>query len=428
MLSFTAMGVADTLVVGRLGTTQLAGVGLATTVFFLFNSFFIGAIHGVKVVVAQATGAGRPEAAVRAAWAGVLVAIPFSAFVILLSRLDGPIFALMGGSAGTQAIAAEYFAARVWAAPFWYVASALCDYYQGTGDTRTPMKMNLVVNGLNIGLDVILVYGLGPIPAFGVPGAAWATVVACAVGLFMIGRQFRNGVSSFPNATRADVFEVARLGLPIGVRYVMGTAGFAAFTAILARMGEVELAAHQMVIRIVSVSFLPGYGLSEAACILVGQYVGAGRASAARAAFRSSLTISCITMGTCGLFFLIAPEVLLRPFRPEPELMELGCRLMRIAAIFQIFDAVAMTATGGLNGAGDTRFTMVSSVISGWIVLVPVAWLLGVRMGLGAEGAWLAMVAELLFLSVVLLMRYRVRLSDANVVALAPRRDAPSAA
>jgi multidrug resistance protein, MATE family len=417
MLSYTAMGVTDTLLVGWVGKMELAAVGIGTTAIYLVNSFLLGTLHGVKVVTAQATGGNKPDKAVVAAWQGALLAVPAGLLVVGLSLFSGPIFALLGGPPEVQAQAAEYFAVRVWAAPFWYVAIALNDYYQGTGDTRTPMRVNLVANGVNIVADVILIFGLGPIPALGIQGAAGGTVIACIVGFAMVVRYFLKDVSHRPVWRPKVAAEVLELGLPIGVRYALGVGGFTMFTAILARLGANHLAAHQVAIKIVSVSFLPGYGISEAATVLVGQYVGAGKRAVARASYASSMKLGVGIMGVMGLLFLVAPELLVRAFTNDAEVIAIASQLLRVGAIFQIFDAVAMVATGALNGTGDTRFTAAASVGASWFVMVPVAYVLAVPMELGAVGAWLGITAEIVVLAIILAARFNGRAWEKRALA-----------
>ncbi len=421
MLTYTAMGVADTIVVGWLGTTEIAAVGLATTAVFLFNSFFVGTIHGVKVVVAQKTGANDHAAAARAGWTGALLAVPFGLAVIGFSSFDEELFAMLG-PANVGAVASVYFGVRVLASVPWYILIAFSDYFQGTGDTRTPMHVNLVVNGLNIALDVVFVFGLGPIPAMGVAGAAWATVAASVVGWALITALFLRRVGARSLVVRAEELrEVLRLGLPIGVRYLLDVAGFAVFTALIADMGEDELAANQIAIKVLSVSFLPGYGLSEATTILAGNYFGAGKAHRIGDVFRSATVLATGVMGTFAIVFWVFPEELMSIFMSSDEVARLGAQVLFVAAFFQLVDAVAFTSMGALNGLGRTQYTMYASIGSKWLVMVPMAWLLAVYFELGLVGAWLGLTAEIFVISALMTAKlYSVLRSDAELLGKSP--------
>lgn len=406
MLSYTAMDVADTLFVGWLGKTELAAVGIATVVVFLFNSFCIGTLHGTKVVAAQATGAGREDEARQAGWLGAAIAIPLGLVVALTTFATGPIFRLMGGSAEVQALGAEYFTIRVLGATFLYILIALTDYFQGTGDTRTPMKINLVANAANIVLDPLLIFGWGPFPEMGVAGAAVATVIAQVLGMLMISAVFLKRVGFIGRLRWGLGKKLFALGLPIGVRSAVNLVAFTAFTGFLARMGEAEVAAHQIAIKVVSVSFLPGFGLSETATILTGQYLGARQFKLVKDSYRSVLTLALSLMGLCALIFFGFGAQIVRLFNTDPYVVELGTKLMAIAAIFQLFDALAMISVGALNGVGDTRFTMLGSIACSWFVLIPTSYLFGVVLDGGAVGAWMGITAEITALSILMTWRF----------------------
>jgi putative MATE family efflux protein len=268
------------------------------------------------------------------------------------------------------------------------------------------MKVNLLVNGLNIGLDLVLIFGLGPFPRLGVAGAALATVLAWVLGAawVLLSTLRRHGFRL--KGGGGLLRRIVGLGLPIGIQRVLGVGGFAVFTAMLARMGEAELAAHQIALRILSMSFLPGYGISEAACLLTGQYTGAGDHLAVRRSLRSALQLAVGIMGGFGLVFWLTPELLVTCFTRDPRVVTLGCELLWVAAVFQVFDAVAMVTAGALNGTGDTRFTMMLGILSTWLVLVPAAWLCGVVAGLGATGAWIGLTVEILAYAVVASLRF----------------------
>jgi MATE family multidrug resistance protein len=406
MLAYTAMGVFDTMYVGWLGKTELAAVGIATTAFFLINALFLGSLRGVKVMSAQSTGADEGADAVSAGWVGAAIGIPFGLLVVAMSFFDGTIFAILGGTDAVQSIGRDYFNIRVWGAIVWYVTIAVGNYFQGTGDTRTPMKINLVANALNVVVDPLLIFGIGPFPEMGVEGAALATIIAQGTGMVVAAFYFIRQVGWTPEFDTRVARKILRLGLPMGIQQALNVAGFAAFTALLARMGEAQLAAHQVTIKIISVSFLPGYGISEATSILTGQYVGADDVPAARRSFRSAMGLGVGLMGLCGLVFFLWPGPLIRVFNTHPDVVSIGADLLLVAAVFQVFDAVAMVSAGALNGTGDTKFTMWASITGKWLVLVPSAYLFGYVLDWGAAGAWLGLTAEILAVAVVNLGRF----------------------
>ncbi len=418
LLSYTAMGVADTWFVSRIGSVELAAVGLAATAYFAVNSFALGLLTTVKVLASQAWGGGRRARAHASGWLGLWLVLPLG----LLSCLQGlwaeELFALLGASPRVQKLAVIYFRARLWGAPCWLVLLAVSHYLQATGRMRLPMLLTLAANVLNIGLTGWLVFGGGPVPALGVQGAAlgssvaWLLISLPALLVFLraVGWKWRGAhrsASPWLGVRPRLLLRALRIGLPLGVQRVLQVTGFLAFTGMLAQMGDAALAAHQVALRIVSLSFLPGHGIGEAACVLVGKYVGAGDLAAAQRAFRNAVWLAVAVMGAAGVLFFSAPDLLLGLFLQEGEVLVLGRKLLAVAAFFQVFDAIALSASGALNGGGDTRFTMLVGVGCSWLVCVPGAYLCGVVLGMGAVGAWIGLTADVTAQAGVFLLRYR---------------------
>ncbi|MCP4807427.1 MAG: MATE family efflux transporter [Proteobacteria bacterium] len=402
MLSRTAMTTADTLFVGRLGTTHLAAIGLAGVASFLGIAFGMGLLGGVNVAVAHRTGAQDHAGARALWWQAMYIALALSV-VVASTFWTGPwIFPILGATEGTTELAGEWFSLRVLGSPLAFGMFALTAWFQGRGDTKTPMVAVVLSNVLNIALDPLFIFGWGPLPELGIAGAAHATNLAQAVGLgFLIWRS-QSDRGAFVRPNRLELAEIWRLGSPLAVWFFLDVLAFGLFVSLLARAGEAELAAHVVVIRIMSVSFLPGHAVGEAGGVLVGQALGARRPELARQAWRSAARLAVGVMAVCAFVFILVPEWLLWPFGLDEEVIAVAMGLMVIGAFFQVFDGLAMTALGALKGAGDTRFTMFTGVLSSWLVKLPLgAWLAIGTMGLGAGGAWLGLTADIIVLAVL---------------------------
>ena len=416
MLSYTAMDLADTVFVGWLGTAELAAVGLATTVLFIINSFFLGTLQGVTVVTSQAKGAEKLRRAVDSAVAGLLLVIPFALFVLALVPLEALLFQVMGGESHVRAMAGDYFKIRALGAGLWLATLVICNHYQGMGDTRTPMILNIVAHSVNLILDPLLIFGVGPFPAMGVEGAAVATIIAQFVGMaaalihFFRGRIRGGLVAAWARSRRAlqDVAPaVLRLGLPMGIHSLVGVMAWGVFTAMLARMGTTELAAHQIALKVVSVSFLPGYGVAQAASIIAGQRVGARRDDEVKDTLVAAMAVALAFMGAMGVGFVLFHDSITAVFTADVATAALAGKLLIVAAFFQLSDATVMVTSQVLKGTGDTRFTMFAGITTAWTILLPCAYLFGVVLDGGAVGAWLALVVEIMVLSPILLLRFR---------------------
>jgi len=410
MLSMTAMLVTDTIFVAQLGTEALAAIGLATSVMFLIYAFAMGFLRGAKVIVAQRTGAGDEIAVERALWQTLWLAGFMGLIAWCVAPLGAPVMGLFGSSEAVRDLGATYVTIRLLGAPLAFVMTGISCWFEGRGDTRTPMLAALIANGSNIALDPLLIFGFGPIPALGIGGAAVATILGVSLAVvFLLWRL--GGRICFTFVGRGLdmplLRAIVRVGSPMALRGLSDVGAWIVFMGFLALVGDTALAAHVMVARIISVSFLPGYAIGEAASVLVGHALGAGVPKGATRAWRSGCWLALAFMSSCGVVFLTVPEWLMAPFEPTEAVALIGAELLLIGACFQLIDAFTMVTLGALNGAGDTRFTLVSSMICSWALNLPLAWLLIFDAGMGAAGAWSALTIEITILTVVGIWRVR---------------------
>jgi len=408
MSTYTVMDITDALLVGWLGTTELAAVGIATMIALVINSFFMGFFEGVKILVAQATGAKEHDLAVKACWQGIFLAIPCGLFVVSLRFFDEAIIGAFGGPENVQLLAREYFRIRVWCAPFWYVTLAMVCYFQGIGETKIPMRINIFVCVLNVLLCLLLIHGLGPIPAMGVPGSALATLLSTIAGFVVLTAYFlrKYGLTKEWRMTNLAK-RVVSVGWPVGVRMLLTIGGWTFYNSFLASLGENDLAANQIAIKVMTISMLPGYGIGEAACILVGQNIGAGNNAGVRRAYLAALSLAGLVMGSCIVLFVVFAKPIAGIFLSDPEVVALASNLLIFVAICQIFDGLVMTSAGALNGTGDTRFTMFVAIVGTWVLTTPLAYLFCKTLAFGAKGLWLAVSIELMIVAGIFIWRLR---------------------
>lgn len=409
MLGDTAMGLVDTKLVGVLGPSALAGVGLATVLMYTNYSVVFGLMRGVKVRVAYALGQDRPQDAARYAHAGVLLGFLCGALVWVLARDATWALEALRVDPSLVPYARDFLAARTVAAPASCVLSAMVQYRQGLGDSRTPMRVSLAGNVLNALLAWALIHGALGLPALGVRGAGYATALVetlnASVLLLRLHRESAQGPRS-KLGLLAALKEVCGLGVPTGLQFGVETLAFTAFTAVLGGMGAVQMAANQVALSILRVSFLPGIAVSEAASVLVGKALGRRRLPEADAVTASALRVAITFMCACGVVFALVGEHIAASFTTDREVVAVVRRLLLAAAVFQLGDAVNIVLRGALRGARDVRAVMVIGVVVVWVTLPGAAWLFGKHYGLGALGAWLGFIAETALASALLAWRW----------------------
>jgi len=413
-LSATAMGVVDSAMVGRLGPSQLAGVGFASIWMWTLFSLFYGTASAIQTFVSQADGAGNTEGCGRWAWHGFYAVAPAALLLTaVLVPLVGPLLALLGPSPELQESAVHYVTARLAGEAAFVVIMVLTSFFRGFGDTRTPLYVTLLANAVNAVLDYGLIFGELGLPAWGVRGAGAATAVGHWVGAVVLFMAFRRRAVNERFDTRPvrpdreSIRRFLRIGAPIGGQWCVGMTSFAFFTTVVARMGDTSMAASQAFVMLLSLSFMQAVGISIAASTLVGRYVGAGDEVAAGRSFRSSIAIGLGLSGLIAALYIAIPGPLLRIFTDDPGVVALGRPLLVVGALFQIFDFVAIVTEGALRGAGDTRWPFAVETALGWGFFVPLAYLLGVVLGGGLTGAWIGGLIYIIALAGVLQYRFR---------------------
>lgn len=391
MVSFSTMTLASTAFVAQVGSDELAGVGLAGVVGFALICFGIGLLRGAKTLVSQAVGAGRNDRIPELLGAALVIAVVLGAFATLAGHLVAPLLAHVSASPRAGHFAAEYLAIRSLGAPLVLVYAALRESSYGVGNSRAPMRASLAGNAVNIALDCVLILGLG----WGVQGAAIATIAGNVTETAMLAWPMRaqlRGLVWRPAAARA----VWSQGVPNGLQFVMEVGAFLILTVLVARMSAVDGAAHQMVLHLVNVSFLPAHALAESAAVLVGQAVGANKDHLVASVARRALAIGAGYASLCCVLYAILGGTIAQAMAAGDSALALrATTLIHVSLAFLVADAANVIARGVLRGASDVRYAAVVGMATSWLTTPPLAYGLGVVLGLGAVGGWIGLAVEI---------------------------------
>ena len=396
-----AASVADSMMVGALGTIPLAAVSLASSIASVPLVFGIGMAYGLTPMVAHAMGQARPFKAVRLLKNGTVVNAFTSAFMFLFALV------LFWGVqfTGQEPAVVEEATMYLWIImasylPFMLFMSAK-QYLEGMGDTKTPMRISLYGNVGNIGLNALLIYGWGPFPEWGIVGAGVATLVArgymmMAAWWFVLRRGkadpadwLRAKVTSYP------IRALLKIGIPSGFQYIFEVSAFAASAWIIGTLGASPLAAHQVAISLASISYMAATGLGAAATIRIGQAMGRKDLAGAKAAGTSLFLITIIFMAVTGLTFFVFRHQLPWAYTQDPAVVAGAAALLVVATIFQISDGVQATALGALRGIQDVRVPTAITFVAYYVIALPLEWYFGHVLGRGAVGVWSALAVGL---------------------------------
>jgi len=436
------VGLADTFMVGHLGASAVAAVGLSNQAVMLVTTFFAAVATGVTALVARHIGARENGSAEGILGQGYLLGAALGLLGTVLSlALAVPIMVALRAPADVVAPGANYLSivsTTFLLAAWMFIGNAAL---RGAGDTRSPMLVMLAVNMVNIVVAYLFIYGPGPFPQLGVEGSALGAAAGRGVGgllvtgLLLRGRAFRTrsgsaaaeeqeaasaldsvgasaaGVDRLrlrPRLLRPDAVPLRRIlniGLPAGAEQLMMRLGMITYATTVAALGTAAFAAHQIALQAESLSYMPGFGFAVAATTLVGQGLGAGDPDRAKADTYQAYRLALVLMSFMGLVFFFFPEQIMSIFIDDPAVIRLGVWPLRLVAFSQPMLATMMVFAGALRGAGDTRATLGITAAGLWLVRVPLAFLLTPTLGL--VGAWIAMGVDLNLRGLGMWLRFR---------------------
>lgn len=440
-LGWMSMGIVDTLMVSPLGAASLGAVGIGSMLFLAVGIFGMGLLLGLDTMVSQAFGAGDERACknwlVAGLWLAMLSCVPLAA-VLWLMVVSLP---HLGLHPDVAPLVHRYLSVVCLSLPPLLVYAAVRRYLQGMSRVG-PIAFALVsANIVNIAVNWVLIEGRLGFPALGVVGAAYATLVSrvymCAV-LAAVSRWLwvsrrghlrprpadgedattsRPGVAALP---WLRVWQLLGLGLPAAAHLLFEVGIFTAATALAGRLEPAALAAHHIALNIASVIFMVPLGLSSAGAVLVGQGIGRREALVAARAGWTALLMVVGLMCASALAFWWHPAMWVRLFTDDEDVIGIGRRLLLVAAAFQLFDGLQVTATGVLRGLGETRLPMYASLVGYWGMGLPLGYWLCFHAGYGVFGLWMGLAASLMFVGTALVWVWGVRIRQ--TVATMPLR------
>jgi MATE family multidrug resistance protein len=386
-LAETAMQVNNSALVGRLGVAELGAIGFAWIWIWTLFGPLVGVATGVQVFVARHDGAGERERCGPWVWQALWLTVPtMIAWVGLLALLLPSLFSALGTSAELHDNAVAYGLARLPGAPALVVDFALSSFFQGVGDTRTPLLAQVIGLVVNVVASVALVFGSFGAPALGVAGAGFAhSLGSLSVALVLLGCFLRKRVREryATRPVRPDpgaLWRFMRTSVPIGGQWLLDMTTFAVFTSIVASTGTAAMAASQAVLQLLSLSYMQAVAIGTASGTLVGRYLGARDTEAARRSFGSAQLLALGMAALLGCSFVVVPVALIGLFVQEPDVIALARPVLALGVFLQVLDAVGIVAAGALRGAGDTRWPFVMHAGLAWGVRLPAAYLVAVHL------------------------------------------------
>jgi len=412
-LGWMAMGVVDTMMVGRIGTEAIGATSIGRALFMAVTVAGIGLLLGLDTLVSQAFGAGNLDDCHRSLQHGIYIsfalALPATGLVLLLAP---PLLARWGIEPSVLRLTLPYLTAVSWSALPIFLYSSARRYLQAMNLVRPVMIALISANLINAGGNWMLIFGRWGAPRLGIAGAGWATVISmCYLAAFLMAvvllRERERGSRAFRLPWPLELGRMKRLlglGLPAAIHLALEIGVFAVATLLVGRLDAASLAAHQVALLAASVTFMVPLGISSAAAVRVGQALGRGDPAGSARAGWTALLLGGGFMSLAAVAFVVLPGPLIRTFTSDPGVIRIGVSLLAVAAFFQLFDGLQVVATGALRGAGETRAPMVWNFVGHWLIGLPLGYYLCFVRGVGVIGIWVGLSAGLILIGIVLVI------------------------
>ena len=419
-VSRMAMGFVDFWMVSQLGTEAQAAISPATVFVFALACLGMGAAQSVQTFVSQADGRGEPWRGGAYAWQSFYLALLCGLATLPVAWSTpawlGTFASWAGHAPGVARLEIDYVQIALWSVAPATVCAGLNGFFMGIQRARVGLVAVLISLVVNVLGNWVLIYGHLGFPAMGVAGAAIATVIGWCVraavltGVFLLPEfdaRFRTRRSWRPSLEK--LAGIARIGGPTSVQWLIDIGAWVVFmSVIIPPYGTVAMAASNIGLQLMHLSFMPAVGIGIALCTKVGFVIGEGRPDAATRLVRRALRLTGGYMGLIGLLFVLVPGPLLRAFTNDPQVIELGRQVLLWAAIFQIFDAMGITYMNALRGAGDTRVPAIIVAFCCWVIFIGGGLICSRALpALGIHGPWACCTAYITLLGLLLMARFR---------------------
>ena len=414
MVMESVFAVVDIFFVSRLGADAVAAVGLTEAVITLVYAVAIGLSMAVTAMIARRIGEKNVAAARVVAAQGLWVGLVFAMVIGIIGIGFGEeILRLMGASDTVVATGAGYTSTLLGGSVTIMYLFLINAIFRGAGDAGIAMRALWLANGINLVLDPLLIFGLGPFPEMGVAGAAVATTIGRGVGvIYQLSCLYRGSgriqlAVSDLKVVPAIMLRMVRLSMGGIGQFIIATSSWIGMMRIMSQYGAEAVAGYTIAVRIVIFTFLPAWGLSNAAATLVGQNLGAGKPDRASASAWRVTRYNVIFLTTVAVIFIVLAPGLIGIFSDTPGVIENGVACLRWLSYGYPLFAIGMVMTQSLNGAGDTRTPTVINFVTYWMIQIPLAWFLANPMDNGPTGVYVAIFIAESLMAVIAVWAFR---------------------
>lgn len=408
------LGTTDTFFAGKLHGNAIAGIGVTNLIMNIYIAFFTAVGVGTTAIIARSIGDKQVDKARDVLKQSIILALGIGVIVGIMSMLFAePLLIFLGAESEVLEYAMPYFMVVAVPCVFLCLMQVLSSALRGAGDTKTPMIAAAIANILNIVLNYVLIFGILDFKGLGILGAGLATTISRIIAVVVLIHKVNKGVTVLQFNIRGKwsidkelMGSITRIGIPAGIEKLIMRLGQLLYGSMIITLGTSSYIAHNIAGTIESYSYLPAMGFGVAATTLVGQNLGSNNPEEAKKYAFISNALSTVLMIILGIGFFIGAPTLAGLFTKDEQVKELVVTVLRIIALFQPFLSLSMIMASALQGAGDTKFPMYSTLIGIWGIRVTCGYFLAVVLNLGLVGIWIAYALDITVRSILLLVRF----------------------
>lgn len=409
------VSLADSIMVGRLGAIPLASVSLAFSIFSVVLLFGIGVSYGITPIVAAADGSDDVKKSASVLKHGIVLGLALGLILLLITFASAAVSPYLGQDEEVLVGAIPYLQVLALGMLPIMIFQVFRQFAEGLSFTQESMYISVTANLMNVGLNYVFIFGYGDIPAMGLIGAGWATLISrifmavLMASFVLFNKRFKAYRDLLPSIrlNKKSFRELLRIGIPSGLQYMFEIGAFSAAAIMVGWTGAIALAAHQIALNLSAVTYMTATGIAAAATIRVGNQLGKKDIVTLRKAGMTCFAMATAFMGICAVIFTIGNEYFPTFYIDDQEVIKYAGTLLIIAAFFQISDGIQAVGLGVLRGLADVKVPTYVTLFAYWGMAIPIGYILGIVYEMGAVGVWLGLLIGLTIAGILHLHRFR---------------------
>jgi multidrug resistance protein, MATE family len=411
-LGIVMMGVADTVMIGKIDATNLAAAGLANAIYYLITILGLGTLTAVSPLIAKAKAEGNVAECINFFKASILVALVLSVFIFAVNAILSSNLHWFKQQEKVIPLAKEFLQLLNYSTLPFLLYLAVKQFSDGLSITAPSAVITILALLLNIILNYIFIYGNWGFQAMGLKGAGYATLIArtlmfiSMLAYVLLHKQYKPYLIKTTDAVKNQFRAILKVGLPSGFQYFFEVGAFATAAIIIGWIGKNEQAAHTLAINLASLTYMVATGFSAATGIAVGDAYGRKNKLDMLFAGKAGIILGGLFMGFCAIIFTVFNQFIVELTVNDVEVQVLTAGLLYIAAMFQLSDGVQAVSLGALRGLADTKVPTIIAIVAYWVIGIPLGYYFTFTLNLGLYGIWYGLSIGLTFSAVFLCVRF----------------------